>query len=281
MAKGKNILLEMNSFKPGPAQRILREVQAFDSSPHLENLLVEVLSHYGIETDFINDSVFRLNFKNMTDENFPVSARLSDTLTFKRKTAVLRDDAEFFSWDHPFVHQVFEYFITSNTGSCASAGLAGQKGRGLFLETVFILECIAPLDLDMGRYLTCDPIHLVVDHEGRRITEKPGARQWSGPLAEDRKNGFQEFDALVRDLVPSLIETSLTLAQGLSSGIMEETRLKIEQSLGREIERLLELRKINPDIREEEIAAVQNRRASLLSYLASARPRLDALRLIR
>nr|NJM00901.1 hypothetical protein [Desulfobacula sp.] len=281
LAKGKNILLEMNSFKPEPARRILREVEAFDSSPQLEHLLAEVLLHYGIETDFMNDSVFRLNFKNMTDENFPVSARLSDTLTFKRKTAVLRDDAEFFSWDHPFIHRVFEYFITGNTGSCALARLAGQKGRGLFLETVFVLECIAPLDLEMGRYLTCDPIHLVVDHEGRGIMEKPETRQWAGHLSEDRKNGFRELEPLIRDLVPFMIENSLTLARGLSSDIMERARLKIEHLLGREMERLLELQKINPDIREEEIAAVRNRRASLLSYLASARPRLDALRLIR
>ena len=281
LAQGKNILLEINSFKPGPARRILREIEAFDSSPVLEDLLLKVLLHYGIETDIINESVFRLDFRNRTDENFPASARLSDVLTFSRKTAVLRDDAEFFSWDHPFVHQAFEYFITGNTGSCASARLSGPKDRGLFLETVFILECIAPLDLDMGRYLTCDPIHLVVDHEGRRITEKPGACQWSGPLADDRKNGFKEFEPLIRDLVSSLIEKSLALAWDLSREIMKRSRRNIEQVLGREIERLTALQKINPDIREEEIAALCSRQAALLSSLASARPRLDALRLIR
>ena len=279
MAQGKDILLEMNSFKPGPARSIIRAVETFDEDRHLEDILIEVLRHYGIETDFMNESVFRLNFKDVMDENFPVSTRLSDTLTFKRSIAVLRDDVEFISWDHPFVHQAFEYFITNNTGSCALAGLMGQKRQGVLLETVFILECMAPSHLDMGRYLACDPLHLMVDHEGRDVTEKFDA--WSEHLVEDRKNGFKEFEPIVREILPPLMEKSLSLAQTLSLDIIGKTKIKIERVLGEEIERLLELQKINPDIREMEITAVRDQMASLLEYLQSARPRLDALRLIR
>ncbi len=135
MAQGKNILLEMNSFKPGPARCIIRAVDAFDADQHLEDLLVKVLLHYGIETDSMNASMFRLNFKDVTDENFPVSTRLSDTLTFKRNIAVVRDDVEFISWDHPFVHQVFEYFVTNNTGSPVHwPGLLAKNGMEFSLK---------------------------------------------------------------------------------------------------------------------------------------------------
>ncbi len=281
LAQGKNILLEMNSFKPEPAQNIIRAVQAFEADKTLEDLLLRVLSHYGIETDPMNDSVFRLNFNDVIDENFPTSTRLSDTLTFKRNTAILRDEADFFSWDHPFVHQAFEYFITSNTGSCALACLAGQGGTGLLLETVFILECLAPSALDMSRYLTCDPIHLVVDPEGHNVTEKFDFTLTSKNLAEDQKNGFKAFEPGNRELIPSMIQKSLFLAHTLCLDIIEKTKITITQMLGREIARLLELQKINPDIREAEIHAVRNQAALLLEHLSMARPRLDALRLIR
>lgn len=280
MAQGKNILLEMNSFKPGPARQIVRAVETFEADTQLEDLLAEVLLHYGIETDFITDEVFRLNFKDMTDENFPVSTRLSDALTFNRSLAVQRDDLEFISWDHPFVHQAFEYFITNNTGSCALAGQTAGKDQGLLLETVFILECMAPSRLDLGRYLTCDPIHLVVDHEGRDRTEKFDVEEVLTPM-EDQKNRFNEFESMVRVILPSMMEAALALAQTLSLDIVEKTKIKIQQMLGQEIERLLELQKINPDIRESEITAVRQQTALLLDHVQSARPRLDALRLIR
>jgi len=280
MAQGKNILLEMNSFKPGPARRIARAVETFDADTHLEDILVEVLAHYGIETDFIDDSVFRLNFKDVTDENFPVSTRLSDALTFKRSLAVLRDDLEFISWDHPFVHQAFEYFITNNTGSCALAGLMGQKRQGVLLETVFILECMAPSYLDLGQYLTCDPLHLVVDHEGRDLTEKFDV-EGGLTLMKDQKNRFKEFESMGRVILPSMMEAAQALAQRLALEIVGKIKIKIEQMLGKEIDRLLELQKINPDIRESEITAVRQQLASLLNHVQSARPRLDALRFIR
>jgi len=281
MAQGKNILLEMNSFKPEPAQNIIRAVEAVSTDKNLEDLLIKVLSHYGIETEFMSDSVFRLNFNHVTDENFPISARLSDTLTFKRSTAVIRDDVEFLSWDHPFVHHAFEYFITNNTGSCALARLHDTGCQGILLETIFILECVSPLNLDMSRYLTCDPIHLVVDPEGRNVTEKFNLNRCLNHLTEDLKNGFKDIEPVSREIIPSMIQKSFSIAEKLFSKIIQKTKTNITQILGREIARLLELQKINPDIRDAEINAVREQTASLLKHLSSARPRLDALRLIR
>lgn len=281
MTIGKNILLEMNSFKPETALTIIRAVESFEADKHLEYLLVKILSHYGIETDFINDSVFKLNFNHRTDENFPVSTRLSDTLTFKRSTAILREDVDFFSWDHPFVHQAFEYFITNNTGSCALARLHDPKYQGIFLETVFILECMAPSYLDMNRYLTCEPIHLVVDHEGHNVTEEFDFTQLSKNPAEDQKNWFKDIEPVSQKIIPAMIQKSISIAETISLDLLEQTKTKITDMLGREITRLTDLRKINPDIREVEIAAVRNQAISLFEHLSVGRPRLDALRLIR
>ncbi len=281
LTQGKNILLEMNSFKPHSAQSIIRAVETFESDKNLEDILVRIFSYYGIETDFINDSVFKLNFNTVTDEDFPAFARLSDTLTFKRSTAILREDVDFFSWDHPFVHQAFEYFITNNTGSCSLTRLTNQKSQGIFLETVFVLECMAPLHLDMNRYLTCDPIHLLVDHKGKNITEKFNFKEFSKNLTEDQKNWFKDLEPVRQEIIPAMIQKSISIAEMLSLDIIKTTKTKIEEMMGREITRLLELKKINADIRESEINAFQIQTASLLEHLSSARPRLDALRLIR
>ena len=52
----------------------------------------------------------------MTDENFPALSGGGKFATFDRATAIARDDLDFLTWDHPFVRQVMEYFITQGAG---------------------------------------------------------------------------------------------------------------------------------------------------------------------
>ena len=63
--------------------------------------------------------------------------------------------------------------------------------------------------------------------------------------------------------------------------MIKKGNARTKEILGKEITRLNELKKINPDISKKEIELAQLRMASLLDHLSSARPRLDALRLIR
>lgn len=279
LIEGKNILLEMNSFKPVAAKKIIGHIHQIETNDHLDELLIQVLNHYGIETDFIDKTLFKLNSSDITDEKFPTLTRLSDTLTFKRSTAVIRDDVDFFSWDHPFVHQTFEYFITNGTGSCTTAALNGPGG--LLLETVFILECIAPMDLNLDRYLPADPIRIVVDHEGNDVTRENKFTALSKKLIQDQSNWFANMEQVRQILIPSMIEKSVSIAETRSEKMIKQGEIRIKEILGKEITRLTQLQKINPDIREEEINMAQTRMASLVDYLSSARLRIDALRLIR
>jgi ATP-dependent helicase HepA len=60
--------------------------------------------------------------------------------------------------------------------------------------------------------------------------------------------------------------------------IIEEARREMNKQLSYEIERLVELRKINPSVRLEEIELLQEQKKSLDEHLVGARLRLDALR---
>ena len=281
LAQGKNILLEMNSFKPEPAGHLIDHISRTDKDKELNRLLIRVLDHYGIETEFIDKTLFKLTSSDMTDEKFPALTRLSDTMTFNRKTAIIRDDIDFFSWDHPFVQQAFDYFITTGTGSCATALLTGQEHPGILLEIIFILECVAPAHLNMERYLMPVPLHIVVDHDGNDITGKHGVKTLSKILTQDQSAWFRDLEQVRQTLIPSMIEKSSFIAKDQSKRMIEKAEVHIKTVMGREITRLIQLKRINPDIKEAEIHLAQNRMTSLLKHLSSARLRMDALRLIR
>ena len=280
LTRGKNILLEMNSFKPKSARQLIHHISLMEKETDLEQILVLVLDNYGIETDDIDKTIFKLKTNQMIDEKFPSLSSLSDVVTFDRKTAVVRDDVDFFSWDHPFVQQTFEYYITGSTGSCATAVL--NTGRqGVLLETVYILECVAPLQLNLEYYLPPDPIRIVLDHKGNDVTRKNSFASFARKLDQDQGRWFRDLEQIKQILIPSLIEKSRKIAQDHSEPMIKKGKARIKQILGKEIKRLTRLRKINPDVREVEIILAEKKLKSLLDQLSTARIRLDALRLIR
>lgn len=54
VSKDKNILLEMNSFNPEKAGKLVQAIRETADESGLENLMTATLDHYGIETDQIN-----------------------------------------------------------------------------------------------------------------------------------------------------------------------------------------------------------------------------------
>ncbi|MCK5836852.1 MAG: hypothetical protein KAH09_06265, partial [Desulfobacula sp.] len=225
--------------------------------------------------------LFKLHSSEMTDEKFPALTRLSDTMTFNRETAIARDDIDFLSWDHPFVQQTFDFFITTSTGSCATALLKEQGHPEILLETVFILECVAPARLNMERFLMPEPIRIVVDHDKKDITGASAFTALSKKLVLDQSTWFRDLDQVRQDLIPSMIEKSMAIAGEHSEQMIQKGKNHIKEVLGQEIARLTELKKINPNIKKKEITLAHTRMTSLLDHLSSARLRMDALRLIR
>jgi len=280
LTRGKNILLEMNSFKVHEAQIIIDEVTRMDQESELEQILIHALDHYGIETDDIDKTIFKLQTNQIMDTKLPSFSRMTDAMTFSRKTAVIRDDIDFLSWDHSFVQQTIEYFITNATGSCSTVVL--KTGHpGVWLETVYILECVAPQYLNLERYLQAQPIRIVLDHEGRDITSNHSFKSLMGKLDQDHGNWFKDLEQVRQVLIPTLIQKSQNIAQDQSQPLIQRGIAKIKSMVGKEIKRLKQLKKVNPDIKEDEIVLAKKQMKTLLEHLSTARVRLDALRLIR
>ena len=281
LSQGKNVLLEMNSFKPALAKKIIAQIARTEKDMHLDDLLTRVLDHYGIEIDFFDKTIFKLDSNTMTDEKFPALTKLADAMTFNRGTAIIRDDVDFFSWDHPFVQQTFEYFLTNSTGSCATAVLNKKGQPRLFLEIVFILECVAPKYLNIERYLLAYPIRIVVDHNGNDVTKENEINMLSENLTQDHGAWFKDIKQVKQTIIPLMIAKGLSIAENHSENIVKKGKIRIKKILGQEVTRLMELKKINPDIKEREINIAHDRMKALLVHLSAARPRMDALRLIR
>ena len=283
--QGRHILLELNSFQPESAHALIQMIQQTEKSQELHNLMVDLLDGYGIETDQITEvsgnSVVSFISDRMTDENFPTLSGGGKFVTFDRATAIARDDLDFLTWDHPFVRQVMEYFITQAEGQASVARLSGTGRQGMLLETLFLLD-LPDGDTSLAdRFLPALPIRVVVDHTGKPLTPGDLPANWELSLMSDDPGWFLDLPQVVQEILPDMLDKSQHLARKTAQTHRLDGAAKMEKVLTRETDRLVTLSKINPGISSKEAEAVIKAQAHFKSLILNARLRLDGVRLIR
>ena len=283
--QGRHILLELNSFKPESAHALIQMIQQTEKSHDLHNLMEDLLEGYGIETDRITEvsgnSVVSFIPDRMTDENFPTLSGGGKFVTFDRATAIARDDLDFLTWDHPFVRQVMEYFITQGEGQASVARLSGACRQGLVLETLFLLDLPDGEGSLADRFLPALPIRVVVDHNGRPLASDDLPADWDSSLMSDDPAWFLELPQLVGEILPKMLEKSQDLARKTAQTHRLEGAAEMENVLTREKDRLVTLSKTNPGISAKEVEALIKEQAHLRTQILNAGLRLDGVRLIR
>ena len=83
-----------------------------------------------------------------------------------------------------------------------------------------------------------------------------------------------------KKLLPAMLAAAQKLAAERMTAVIADAVRVMDAQLQDEIERLETLRTINDHVRPEEIAAAQKQKADMQAALATARLRLDAVRLI-
>ena len=282
--QGRHILLELNSFRPEPARALIQSIQKTEQARELFNLMERLLDQFGIELDLVgkDSQVVSMVADRLVDENFPRLPLRAEFTTFDRATAIARDDLDFMTWDHPFVQQVMEYFITQGEGAAATALFEGGASPGLILETLYVLE-LPERENSPGaaRFLSPAPISVLMDHGGRRLAPSDLSPDFPGCLKPDRPGWFMDIPEVAGSLLPDLLDKSLATATREADQMRSQGLADMEAVLKTETDRLVRLARINPGVTRAEIDAARSEQGLLAAMIAGAKLRLDAVRLIR
>jgi ATP-dependent helicase HepA len=268
---GRDRLLELNSYRPEPAHRLVSEIEKADDDPALDEFMLSVFDHYAIQVEEIGFRTYRLGAAGAFVDSFPGLPAGGFTVTSDRDRALQREDIQFLTWDHPLVTGAIDLILASEKGNSSYARLPDSTRSSLILEVVYLLECIAPAVLHIDRFLPPTPVHVLVDSKGDKFETdlKPLKKAvWSAMAARD-------------ELLPQLIERSFEMANSKVAAIVAQARKEMTEQLDYEIERLQELQKVNRSVRPEEIKLLASQRREIDGYLGQSRLRLDAIRLIQ
>jgi ATP-dependent helicase HepA len=96
----------------------------------------------------------------------------------------------------------------------------------------------------------------------------------------DRGVEVSRYRNVLTKLVKPMLAHAETLARERAQIEIGRALTAIEHELGGEHERLIALARVNPDVRQEEIDAIDAELEALRTAIPQAAPRLDALRFI-
>jgi len=143
-----------------------------------------------------------------------------------------------------------------------------------------LTDCVSPAQLQIRRFLPPMIIHALLDRNGDDVSRRFSPAQLQGLPVELGKSTITQLITAQQDRLRTLLELADHRAQDALPTLIEGaiTRMKTERK--QELQRLVNLQRVNPLVREEEIDFVRLQIEQLERYLEKTRVQLDAVRLI-
>ncbi|MFK7846171.1 MAG: RNA polymerase-associated protein RapA [Rhodothermales bacterium] len=280
LQQGRDRLIEMNSFRPAVAQELIDVIQAEDKASLLEDYMLNVFEHVGIQIEELAPRTYYLNPQGITIDAFPSIPEEGVSITFDRNRALVREEIGFLSWDHPMVTGAMDVIMGGEQGNSSFGVMADEEGTDILLETVFILETVSRNDIQIDRFLPTTPIRVLVNKAGEDLTPAYSAEVVGKRLRKGNPDKLLENSLVTQQLIPDMLDTANMLARKEADAITQSCLKTMQTRLDVEINRMKLLQQINGNVRENEIEMAVAQKKGLEEAIPNARLRLDAIRLI-
>jgi ATP-dependent helicase HepA len=281
--RGRDRLLEYSSCRPAAANALKTRAEALDSDTHLFGYLEQLCDCYGIDMEPHSTGSHILEpGEHMHASSFPGLRDEGMTFTCERAIALANEDREFITWEHPLITGATDMVLSNETGNCAMSTIKHKTARPgtLLLECLYILDTVSSDVLQTRRYLPPVTIRIVADQQGNDLSESL-THTLINSIREPIKTEtairiIRGYTGLLRDM----LDTSESLANRQTPALLVAAHAQSQQLLGKEIQRLEVLARLNPNVRKEETEFLELQQEAVTAALDSATLRLDAMRVL-
>ena len=283
MHAGRDLMLELNSCRKEQAQEIIDEISLSSSHLELSHYMEEVFESFGVEQQYHSeDSIVIKPSGHLQSDAFPSLPEDGLTATFNRKIALSREDFQFLTWEHPMVTGAMEQIINSEFGNstfCTMA-LPPIPAGTVILEAIFTTHCPAPKRLQLHRYLPKTVKRIVVGSNGLDMTDILKPEHIESRVTFVKKSIALNIIEHGQEAIKTLIEKAEKLVVVHQEALVKQSVEEMQQQESLNLERLVALARVNPNIRDSEITQLKANINDLGSYIKRASFKLDAIRVI-
>ena len=241
-----------------------------------------VFDQFGVDSEFHSEHSYILRPSEQMHENFPGLKDEGNTVTFDRNKALIREDMEFLSWEHPMVNESMEMIFHSEFGNTAMAviNLESLPKGTLFVETWYSLNTIAEKKLQLDRFLPVHPTRFLLDSNMKNYSDILTYEKLSKLCNSLPKKTALAIAEKTRVITQKITETSQKLADEKCMKIKQSAIELMHDQLNHELERLISLKNINPSIRDEEVNYLEDMIKESNQCIDRAKFQLQAIRII-
>ncbi|MCK6263009.1 RNA polymerase-associated protein RapA [Vibrio sp. ZSDE26] len=280
---GRDRLLEMHSNGGDKAQAIVDTISATDGDTNLVTFALSLFDTIGLNQDDKGENALVVTpSEHMMVPSYPGLPYEGATITFDRETALSREDMNFISWEHPMIQGGIDLLMSEGVGASAVSLLKNKAlpVGTLLLELIYVVDAQAPKRSGITRFLPQTPIRLMMDGRGNDLSAQVEFDSFNRQLSPVNRHLASKLVSSVQNEVHSLIEAGENLVTEKVEAVREQAQQEMQASLNGELERLQALKAVNPNIRDEEIEAIDAQIKELTQYISKAQVNLDSLRLI-
>ena len=283
LEQGRDRLLEIHSNGGEKAQALAESIEEQDDDTSLISFSMNLFDIVGINQDDRGENMIVLTpSDHMLVPDFPGLPEDGCTITFERDVALSREDAQFITWEHPLIRNGLDLILSGDTGS-STISLLKNKALPvgtLLVELIYVVEAQAPKQLQLTRFLPPTPVRLLLDKNGTNLAAQVEFESFNRQLsAVNRHTGSKLVNAVQQD-VHAILQLGEGQIEKAARALIDAARSEADEKLSAELSRLEALKAVNPNIRDDELAAIESNRQQVLESLDQAGWRLDALRLI-
>ena len=231
----------------------------------------QVFDLYGVESEHHSRQreIIRPG-DHMMGGHFPHLPDDGAVITFDRDTALVHEDTQYLTWDHPMVTSAIDMVTSGEFGNSALSVIRHRQlpaGTSL-LELLYRLDCPSPSDMPVKKYIAEPVIRLLLDING------------NNHASLHPHESLTELAMQVEKHISKLINRSKSDTQQQLQKILELSVEAVNDEYGGEIRRLESLSQYNTNISESDIQLMKDQQQALVDHLTKTEARLDAIRLI-
>ena len=276
---GRDRLLELNSFDARIADEVVQSIRKTEKDDSIRKTVFELMEHYGVRIEEHEGGDVFLDPRHAYVESFPHIPHEGMLATFDRERAIAREDIGFVSQDHPLTLESMAFLVNSDEGSSAFS-IVETDTPNVLLEAIFVMETVAQSSLHVDRFLAPTPLRALVDIRGNDLTHERDPAWGQTRLEDGSLNRFLERQGFTREILSAMLDGAESIASLESTKLKHIAKSGMKTALGEELQRLEDLRKLNENVRKEEVAMAKVEIRGISNAIDSARLRLDSVRLI-
>ncbi len=292
--RGRDRLLELNSHRPAVSANLVADIRANEGGSDLERYMESAFDAWGLESEPLPDQIYLVkptegmvrhastSAETYGHYHFPELPEDGIRITYNRATALAREDVLFFTWENPTVQQALDVAISDVTGNSAMIAVKHPHlpSGTLLVETIHIVDCIAPKALGADRFLPPLVLRSLISPNLADVAEQLPYTSFNAEILEVNNTALHQLLESQSGGIRQMLGSAGTHAEGKLAGLRESATIEVKRTFEQEIRRLEALQRVNPLVRQEEIEHLASISDAIIGAIERAEVRLDAVRVI-